>query len=182
MSFVSMRGTAPSALVVMLSASLFAGRADGGLVASFEVGTGSSISQLQFDFENGNSYLYVVHWEGTTTGRDLLDIVSEAQPGYFVAEIASFSFGDVLFSQKIGADLNAGFGTPPDFYDFWHYWTRESAAATWESSLVGFGDRVMTDGCWDGWVFGNHDAPATVPAAGGMVIFATMLRGSRRRR
>lgn len=143
--------------------------ANASLVGTFEVGSGSSTSHLQFDFANGNSYLYTVHWEGldgTTTGRDLFDIVATAQPSFFVSEIVTFSFGDALYGQTIGGDTNAGFGTPPDYLDYWHYWLRESDADAWESAFVGFGDRVVSNGSWDGWVFGSDGGPAAVPAPG----------------
>lgn len=170
-------GVAASLLVLATAA-----RAQAGLVASFEVGRGSNASHLQFDFANGNSYAYVVHWDGETTGRDLFDIVSAAQPGYFVADIVSFSFGDALYSQSIGADMNAGFGTPPDYLDFWHYWTREQASEPWTSSLVGFADRIVSNGSWDGWVFGSDNAPSAVPAPASAVVLLCLLRTRRRAR
>lgn len=163
-------------------ALLAAGAAEAELVASFDVGSGSNASHLQFDFANGNSYAYIVHWEGETTGRDLFDIVSAAQPGYFVADIVSFSFGDALFSQSIGADVDAGFGTPPKYLDFWHYWTREQASDPWSSSLVGFGDRIVSNGSWDGWVFGSDNAPSVVPAPATALVLVGLLRARRRAR
>ncbi|MBL9121660.1 MAG: hypothetical protein JNL80_17265 [Phycisphaerae bacterium] len=174
--------TARFALAASLFALIGAGSADASLVATFEVGSGGNASHLQFDFQNGNSYLYLVHWEGTVTGRDLFDIVGAAQPGYFTSDIVTFPFGDALFGQSIGSDANAGFGSPPDFLDFWHYWTKESATAAWESSFVGFGDRIVSDGSWDGWVFGSDGAPAAVPAPGVTMMFTSLLAVAARRR
>lgn len=166
-----------AATVLLASAESHAG-----LVASYELGTGASTSTLQFDFANGNSYLYTIHWDGVTTGRDLFDIAAQAQPGYFVSDIVTFSFGDALFGQSIGTDSNAGFGTPPKFLDYWHYWVRDSEADLWESAFVGFGDRVLTNGSWDGWVFGSDAGPSAVPAPAGLAALTACLIRSRRRR
>ena len=170
------------ALSVACCAALVAVPAHASLVSTWEVGNGSQVSNLQFDFQNGNSYLYIVHWDGLTTGRDLFDIVGAAQPGFFVSDIVTFPFGDALYGQAIGSDGNAGFGTPPDFFDFWHYWTRPTVSVAWESSFVGFGDRVVSAGSWDGWVFGGDAPPATVPAPGAVAAIVVGVASNRRRR
>jgi hypothetical protein len=170
---------------VLVLASLLLGPvaadASAGLVASFEVGSGSSSSTLQFDFANGNSYIYTVFWDGATTGRDLFDIAAAAQPGFFVSDIVTFSFGDALFGQSIGGDTNAGFGTPPLFLDYWHYWIREDSAAAWQMAMTGFGDRLVTNGSWDGWVFGGDGPPSAIPAPAGVAVIGLILCRSRRR-
>ncbi len=170
----------------LVLASLFvalpaAAPASADLVGSFEVGSGSFASQLQFDFANGDSWLYLVHWEGTTTGRDLFDRVQAAQPGFFDFATAQFPFGEALFSVSIGSDSDAGFGTPPKYLDYWHYYNRASSAEAWDYASSGFADRVVTDGSWDGWVFGSNDFPAAVPAPGGILLGLLALGGVRRR-
>ncbi len=177
----ALRSASVAALVLSLGVGFVAGQANAGLVASFDVGTGSSSSTLQFDFENGNSYLYTVRWDGVTTGRDLFDIVSDAQPGFFVSDIVTFSFGDALFGQSIGNDSNAGFGTPPSFLDYWHYWVRDDGVEPWQSAMTGFADRFVVDGSWDGWVFGSDAPPSAIPAPGAIAFAAVILCRSRRR-
>lgn len=171
-----------SSLGATAAALLLAAAAHAGLVASYELGAGASTSSLQFDFENGNSYLYTIHWDGPTTGRDLFDIVGAAQPGFFAADIVTFPFGDALYGLAIGADANAGFGTPPAYLDYWHYWLRDGAADAWRSAMVGFADRLVADGSWDGWVFGGDGAPASVPAPSALAALAVAALGRRRRR
>lgn len=152
--------------------------AEAGFVATFEVGSGSSASNLQFQFANGNSYLYIVHWDLPQTGRSLFDIAFAAQPDFFSFETESFPFGEALFSVGIGADTNSGFGTRPEFLDFWHYWVRDSSNDQWGFASTGFADRVVTAGSWDGWVFGSDGPPIAVPAPTALLVLAGI--GARR--
>jgi hypothetical protein len=153
------------------------------LVGSYTVGSGSSTSYLQFEFANSNAYLYEVRYDGSLRGNDLLAIVAAAQPGFFSYQVVSFSFGDALFGVTIGTDADEGFGAPPDYLDYWHYWIRESASANWSNSMIGFADRTVSNGSWDGWVFDSNDAPVGVPApAVGVVIASAACFGRRRRR
>ena len=151
------------------------------LVGSYTVGSGANSSQLLFQFTNTHSYLYEIRYDGALFGDDLLAIAAAAQPGFFSYQVTSFSFGDALLSVSIGADVDTGFGNPPDYLDYWHYWTRESAVESWNESLIGFTDRAVSDGSWDGWVFNSGGAPATVPAPGALALFALVgLRRARR--
>ncbi len=149
------------------------------LQGSYIVGTGSSASHLQFDFTNSHSYLYEVRYDGSLFGDDLLTIVAAAQPDFFAFEVTHYSFGDALTGVTIGADTDSGFGTPPDYLDYWHYWTRETSDAVWTESWTGFAERSVSDGSWDGWVFNSTGAPSAVPAPS---AFALLLIAARRRR
>lgn len=157
--------------------------AHGDLVGTYSVGTGANTSYLQFEFANTNAYLYEVRYDGSIRGNDLLAIVAAAQPGFFSYQVVSFSFGDALFGVSIGTDSNEGFGTPPAYLDYWHYWIRSSGSSAWTSSMIGFADRIVANGSWDGWVFNSESAPASVPApaAGAMLAAAAVLVGRRRR-
>lgn len=152
------------------------------LIGSYVVGSGAKSSHLQFEFSNSNTYLYEIRYDGTLRGSDLLSIAATAQPGFFSYQTVSFSFGDALFGVTIGSDTDSGFGTPPDYLDYWHYWTRESAPSAWLSSVTGFGDRIVADGSWDGWVFNSDAPPAAVPAPAGAAILAVGAALARRRR
>ena len=146
--------------------------AQGAIVASYTVGTGTQSSIVQFDFVTlgsaaTNTYLYEVRHDAGLFGDDLFAIIAAEQPTNFAFEVITFSFGDALFSVGIGSDSASGFGTAPDYLDYWHYWTRESA--------------VVSDGSWDGWVFNSGGAPVTVPAPGALALFALVgLRRARR--
>lgn len=148
------------------------------VVGEWEVGTGGFASTAIFQFGNLNQYVFTINHDGDTSGRDAFDIIESALPDIFEAEIETYSFGDALVGVAIGDDQDSGFGTPPDYLDYWHYWTRESSDAAWESSMIGFSDRMLTDGSEDGWVFDSDAAP--VPAA--PVWFAALGAGITRRR
>jgi hypothetical protein len=162
------------------AAACIAGTAAADLVGTWTVGTGSSSSFVQIEFGNGNTYLYECLWDGTMTGQGLFELIEGAQTGYFAYEVVSFSFGDALFGITAGGDTDAGFGTPPEYLDYWHYWTREGGG-DWNESFVGFGDRAVVDGSWDGWVFDSASAPSVVPAPGTCAILALAARRRRRR-
>ncbi len=166
-------------IVVSLFASAPAAAA---LVGSWTVGSGANSSFVQIEFGNGNAYLYDVRYDGAQTGRGLFDTIAAAQPGFFAFEVITFSFGDALFGISIGGDTNSGFGNPPLYLDYWHYWTRGAVADTWAESFIGFGDRTVSDGSWDGWVFNSATAPAAIPAPGAIALLAIGGLVSRRRR
>ena len=171
--------------VIAASASVLAigDLAQADLVGSYSVGSGASRSYLQFEFANSNTYLYEVRYDGVLRGDDLFAIVAAAQPSFFSYQVVSFSFGDALFGVTIGGDSNEGFGNPPSYLDYWHYWTREPAASTWTSAMIGFGDRVVSNGSWDGWVFNSDAPPAAVPTpAAGLALASGALLARRRRR
>ncbi len=163
---------------IALSATVL--RAD--FVDSFVVGSGASSSYLHFQFANNNTYLYEVRYDGAMFGDDLISIIAAAQPGYFSYQTFSYSFGDAIIGIQIGSDSNEGFGTPPDYLDYWHYWTRDDASSAWSESWVGFADRAHSDGMHDGWVFGSNSAPTSVPTPSGCVMLASLILTRRRRR
>lgn len=150
------------------------------IIDTFEVGNGDSTSSLLFQFTNGNQYLYEVSHSGDITGRDAFDVISEAQPGFFIADITTYSFGDSLTGLEIGSDSDSGFGSPPDYLDYWHYWVRDSAQEPWDFASLGFSDRLLSDGSWDGWVFGSNLAP--VPGSGSLLAMIGLSTIRRRRR
>ena len=152
--------TLGAAVVVV---TLAVSSAHGEVVDEFDVGVGESTSTTIVQFGNGNQYIFNISYDGSPTGRDSFDIIADEMPGYFIPEIKSYDFGDFLLGLSIGDDQDAGFGTPPDYFDYWHYWTKETMADDWESSMIGFSDRILSDGSMDGWVFDSGDAP--VPAA-----------------
>jgi uncharacterized protein (TIGR03382 family) len=169
-----------ASLVPVFIASL----ADAGFVATYDIGVGASASFVQFEFADGDAYLYTVRWDGTVTGRDLFSIIAAAQPDLFGYETVVFPFGEALLGVTIGDSFDAGFGTPPLFLDYWHYWTKATTIAPWDASLIGFSERVVTDGAWDGWVFGSDAPPQPIPApaAAALLVLAAGRGGRRRRR
>ena len=161
--------------VLVSSASL---RAD--LVDTFLIGEGDSAAEIQFDFSNGNSYLYLLQWNGDAlSGRDVFDVIAQAQFGYFDFTVQEYEWGEFLTGVEIGNDIDSGTGSTPPHIDYWHYWTAE-ASSPWEMSMIGFSDRMLADGARDAWVFGSDAEPATIPSpAAGVILLA--LRPGRRR-
>lgn len=159
-----------------------AGGAYAALVDSFVVGSGASASFVQFQFTNANTYLYEVRYDGAMTGKGLFAIIGSAQPGFFSYTFDTYSFGDFVTGITVGADSDSGYGTPPDYLDYWHYWTRAAAADGWTESFIGFGDRAVSNGSWDGWVFNSAGAPSAVPAPGAIALVAFAAVARRRRR
>ena len=151
----------------------------GEIVDEFDLGTGANTSTILFQFTNENQYLYTIRYDDPMTGRTVFDLISDEQPGYFVPDIQTFSFGDSLFGLAISDDEDAGFGTAPEYLDYWHYWTKESASAEWEFSMVGFSDRFLSDGSVDGWVFNSNNAPIPAPAAISAVLGLGLIRRRR---
>ena len=167
---------------VVLSAALCTNSAEAALVGNYVVGSGANASFIQFQFTNENTYLYEVRYDGSMTGRALFDVVAAAQPGFFSFTYDSFSFGDFVTGITIGTDTDFGYGSPPDYLDYWHYWTRASATDAWTESFIGFADRVVTNGSWDGWVFNSASAPNAVPTPSALALLAGGLLATRRRR
>ena len=50
----------------------------------------------------------------------------------------------------------------PDGFAYWNYWNA-LGDGTWQSSDIGAGDRVVTQGSVDAWVFGTWDFTTTFP-------------------
>ncbi len=148
------------------------------VVGEFEIGIGDSTSTSIVQFGNLNQYIFTINYDGSPTGRDVFDLMVEELPGFVIPEIESYDFGDFLYGLSIGDDHDEGFGTPPEYFDYWHYWTKDSMADEWESSLVGFSDRFLSDGSVDGWVFDSGDAPIPAPST----FIALLGAGSIRRR
>ena len=176
----SVRAMVPS--LASIGLLFMSSHADAALVGSWEIGSGANESTVQIQFGNGNSYLYGVRYDGVETGQGLFERIAAAQPGFFSFEVIGFSFGDALFAIAIGADSNSGFGNPPAYLDYWHYWTRGDATGAWTESFVGFGDRTVSDGSWDGWVFDSADAPLQVPAPAAFAVLGITCGVRARRR
>ena len=153
------------------------------LVGSWSVGEGDSSASIQFDFMDGQSFLFDVSWDGTMTGREVFDLIADddSERFYFGYEVITYSFGDFLVGVGIEDAYQYGEGSPPDYADSWHYWTAEGDAS-WESSMIGFSDRELLDGSRDAWVFGDYDPPAQIPAPATLALFGLLSTQRRRRR
>ena len=165
------------ALSVMLSLALPVA-AQAALVGTYTIGAGANSATLQFDFDNGNTHLATVRWDGSLDGFEALQMVAASAPGGQL-DFQSFSFGKFVTGIGVGGDYQYGEGELWPIENYWHYWTAEGAAVFAES-WTGAADRVLTDGSRDAWVFGSANAPAAVPAPGALsLVFAAALRRRR---
>ncbi|MCH2143787.1 MAG: hypothetical protein MK082_01435 [Phycisphaerales bacterium] len=166
-------------ILVLVCACLGTSGAQGEIEGEFEVGEGDLTSTIEFQFTNQNQYVYTLRHDGGLTGRDAFDIIESAQPDFFTPIIYSYDFGDFLFGLGIGSDSDEGFGTAPEYLDYWHYWTMEAGDDDWTNSMIGFSDRILLDGSSDGWVFNSNDAPIPAPATFLVALGAGLARRRR---
>jgi len=162
------------ALSCALAASAMAG-----LVSTQTIGSGASSASLQFDFENGNTHIVNVRWDGMLTGFGALELVaSQATDGRL--DYLSFSFGKFVTGLGVGGDYQYGEGELWPIENYWHYWTAEGDAA-FEAAMFGAADRALQNGSRDAWVFGSSAAPAAIPAPGALALAACAGLSRRRR-
>lgn len=170
-------------VAAVLATTAFSGLASADFVGAWELGSGDSTAEVQFDFLTGGSYLFEVSFDSSITGRDLFDLIATEADTVggleFTFDYIAYSFGDFLVGVGINDSYDYGEGSPPDYLDTWGYWISDGTD-DWASSMVGFSDRVLVDGSRDGWVFGTGLAPASIPAPATIAVFAFGL-GRRRR-
>jgi len=161
-----------------LSCTLTVG-ATAGLVSTQTIGSGAKSASLQFDFENGNTHLVNVRWDGTLTGFGALELMSTQAAGGRL-DYLSFSFGKFVTGLGVGGDYQYGEGELWPVENYWHYWTAEGDAA-FEAAMFGAADRTLQDGSRDAWVFGSATAPVVIPAPGvlALAVCAGLLRSRR---
>jgi hypothetical protein len=167
-------------------------------------GSGSNRAGIVIDWNDGNSPVSLAwgfRWDGTATGRDMLNAIKAVDSRLFEAADPE-GRADIY---GIGYDLdNDGFNYVPgdddtgyaadsdDHYNegwttagYWSYFIKPSASASWGWAMEGLTTRVLTDGGWDGWSFapapnwdsGAPDAPvaAIVPEPGSLLAMVSGL-------
>jgi len=138
-----------------------------GVVASYDVGTGTSTSTIQVDFTNGNAYQVTLRWDTAMNGFDALQAATSAITGAALAYDA-YPFGNFVTGIGFDADYEYGNGDLWPIENYWHYWTEVNGQ--WEMAMFGASDRMLVDGSKDAWVFGSSDLPQAVPAPGAAQI------------
>jgi len=161
-----------------LSCTLTVG-ATAGLVSTQTIGSGAKSASLQFDFENGNTHVVNLRWDGTLTGFGALEIMSTQATGGRL-DFLSFTFGKFVTGLGVGGDYQYGEGELWPIENYWHYWTEVNGQ--WEMAMFGASDRLLVDGSKDAWVFGSGAVPQAVPAPGAAAVALLAFARSRRRR
>lgn len=168
-----MQPAAVAAALVLTSSHAFAG-----IVATYDVGTGTSTSTIQVDFSNGNGYVINLSWTEPMNGFQAMQAVAAALPGSQL-QYDVYPFGTFLTGIGLGADYEYGNGDLWPVENYWHYWTE--VGGQWEMAMFGASDRTLTNGSRDAWVFGSSAVPQAVPAPGVGVVLMLAARTWRRR-
>ena len=169
-----MQPAAVAAALVLASSHALAG-----IVATYDVGTGTSVSTVQVDFSNGNGYLINLSWTGTMNGFEAMQAIAAAIPGAQL-QYDVYPFGSFVTGIGLGADYEYGNGDLWPVENYWHYWTEVNGQ--WELAMFGASDRLLVDGSKDAWVFGSGAVPQAVPAPGAAAVALLAFARSRRRR
>jgi hypothetical protein len=143
------------ATYVILAAALVACAAAAGALTFDEVlietwvGAGSSDALMVIDFGLA-SFAFGYRFDGAKTGFEMandiatatdLDIVDNTEYGGHLIDTFSYHGYYLSYDSHNWSDTH-----------WWEYWTSPDGEA-WTSSWVGCGDRVLTDGAWDGWTW-----------------------------
>lgn len=125
------------------------------------VGAGPDIAYVQVEFWPTGNFLFEVAFDeaDTVSGIDALQIIESAVGGFDLF-LADFGFGNFVDGIKYAGSSNVGFIAPEGY---WHYWGKDDGADPWVASMVGGSDRILADGAWDGWRYGNPAAPTPEP-------------------
>jgi len=119
-------------------------------------GSGSNEAVVVIDFGD-DSYAFGYRWAvGPKYGKDLMDAVNAA------GALDYTETGGLLNTISYGSYVNVGQAGWPT--DWWSYFT-SSDGENWESAAVGFAERELSNGSWDGWAHQTMGAwpPAHLP-------------------
>lgn len=134
-------------------------------------GSGPDTAAVVVEFGDGAEFLFEVNFDIESTGVALLETLAD-EIAQFSIVTQEFDFGVFVDGIAYQDHSDQGFGGDENF---WHYWTRSAADAAWEIASVGASDRIVSDGFWDGWVYGRAGAP--VPEPGSATLLALGLTG-----
>jgi len=152
-------------------------------------GTGTSSAALVVDFANGGpSYVWGYHFSGASTGLAMINAIAADSTSQLSVNITHYSFGDAVTGIAYGSNNAQGFD--PNSPGFWGYYTSEVTPLPWTESMVGAGDRSLSNGSWDGWAWApnlvgnspNTTMVAAVPEPTSWAILGLGLLGLARRR
>ncbi len=171
-----------SVFAAVAASSLCAHTLQAGIIATYDVGSGTNAATIQIDQEDGDGYLFNVHWEGATYSSwdALLDI--DASLTSLSMQYDAYSWGNFLTGIAIDGDSDYGTGDLWPIENYWHLWIADSGS--WQQAVVGASDRALFNGASDAWVFGSAAAPQSVPAPAALsllLVSSAVSRGRRQR-
>lgn len=135
--------------------------------ASFvPVGSGTNHVSVVVQFSDEATFGFDVGFNTpTVTGFELFDLIESDTT--LITTRRDFGFGPFVDGITHDGHSDSGFGGGEDF---WHYWVRDSPTDPWGFSSVGVADRTVSDGGWDGWVYGSANAPSLIPEPGSFAL------------
>ncbi|MDB5174954.1 MAG: hypothetical protein JWN51_3727 [Phycisphaerales bacterium] len=154
----------------------------GDKIVSEDVGTGTHTSDVVIDF-GPQSYDFRVHYSTPSiTGEKAVQMIRDSSDLKLTVE--SFSFGDFVTGFAYGGYSQTGDGSGGSGY--WQYDVSADGVA-WQGSLQGAGDRMLTDGSYDGWLWSGADhadpiLPTAIPEPSSLAAMSLFATGLLRRR
>lgn len=119
------------------------------VLVEYWAGSGSSETVVVIDFGT-DSYAFGYRWaSGTKYGKDLMDAVDIAGTLAYTQTSG--------FLNTISYDTYSNIGENGWPTDWWVYFTSTNGQS-WTDSPVGFADRELSNGAWDGWAHQTTDA------------------------
>ncbi|MHC4076315.1 MAG: hypothetical protein ACYSRR_04040 [Planctomycetota bacterium] len=112
------------------------------------VGSGTNSATIAVDFDLDNSFLFIFSWDGAATGADALMAIEAATDLTAITAFGGSFVVDLIYPSGIKHD----YGDPNPG---WAYYTSQDGE-NWDYSMVGYGDRVLSDNCWDSWTWTNY--------------------------
>ncbi len=178
-------------LTLLGAAAAVAPAAYAGLIASVTEGPANAPYSYNLTIEFGNSdyYNFVLRSsQASYTGLDFINTVAllSSGPTTITLSQVNSAYGYYLNAITIGGDTNSGFVNN----SYWAYWNGIATnPVQWTYASVGEGDRTITPGQADGWVYsdGSHQpqAVAFVPEPATWMLLglgAALLAAGRRAR
>ncbi len=174
------------------------------------VGSGANEAALIVDFNDGASteaWAWGYRWTGSASGAEMIDAIASADPNFTIlfsgTVSAGFFLGTITYDGSAGLQTETNDFTPGVDENWGYYLAPDTTAAdanNWVASGSGASDRMLSDGAWDAWSFGNYDpntfahlappdtgqaAAAPVPEPGSFAIVFSLVAAmfaARRRR
>jgi hypothetical protein len=145
---------------VMIAVVVMVGICSSAMGTIVEVGNGGNFANLTINWSDGYvAEFKVLFASETISGADAMGVIDSALSNFSTVVYGS---GTSAFIDGISyaGHSNEGYAGGENW---WHYWTMESGDASWTSSWIGAGQRVLTSGDSDGWVYGNAGDPIPEP-------------------